>query len=195
LETVDVEGTILALLRGEKRAEALGLMMSSYGERTARFIVRRVGDPDLAHDLTQETFVRAMVGLGSFRGECRALTWLTRIAFNVVYSSHTARRRRRQGQERYVELRQQSDGASHGGERPDLAARRQEVIEAIDACFGRMNDVIGDLALLVWVEGHSFVEAATIAGMNEDAVRKRLTRARPALQRCLELRGVVGAEP
>jgi DNA-directed RNA polymerase specialized sigma24 family protein len=68
------------------------------------------------------------------------------------------------------------------------------VVEAIDACFGRMNDVIRELALLVWVEGHTFVEAATISGMKEDAVRKRLTRARPALQRCLELRGVVGCE-
>lgn len=189
----DVEGALKALMRRGKRAEALGLMMSSYGERIARFIVRRVGQPELTHDLTQETFVRAMVGLESFRGECRVLTWLTRIAFNVVYSSHTAQRRQHEGQQRYAEQRAIDEDA-RPGPRPDLAARRREIVEAIDACFGRMNDVIRDLALLVWVEGHTFVEAATIAGMKEDAVRKRLTRARPVLQRCLELRGVVGAE-
>ncbi|MBH24863.1 MAG: hypothetical protein CMH57_10495 [Myxococcales bacterium] len=69
---------------------------------------------------------------------------------------------------------------------------RQEVAQAIDACLERTNAIVRELALLVWVEGHTFTEAAEITGMSEDAVRKRLCRARPLLQRCLTQRGVVG---
>ena len=44
-----------------------------------------------ADDLSQETFLRAYQGLGSFRGRSSFRTWLYRIALNVC-SSHLKRR-------------------------------------------------------------------------------------------------------
>lgn len=38
------------------------------------------GNKDLAEDLTQETFYRAIKNIDGFRGDCKVLTWLCQIA-------------------------------------------------------------------------------------------------------------------
>lgn len=195
----EVDATLKALIVRGQHAQALGLMMGTYGDRIGRFFLRRTGRRAWSEDLTQETFIRAMRGLRKFRCESRVLTWLTRIAYNVLCTQVGRQSRLREGHARLVALEraESTDVAPAPSVHtllPDRAVRRREVMASIDACLDRMNDVIRELAILVWVEGHTFVEAAQITGMSEDAVRKRLCRARPALQRCLERRGVMGPE-
>ncbi len=200
----ELEEVIRAFITEGLYNEALGLMMTTYGERIARFLMRRLGGQvALVEDLTQETFVRAMRGLPGFRGDARIFTWLTRIAHNVLYTAVYRHQRGQQGQQALCEQVGDPQEAEElevapvvgsASPRPDGGLWRRQVAEAIDACFERMNDVVRELAWLVWVEGHSFVEAAEITGMREDAVRKRLVRARPILQRCLELRGILEEE-
>lgn len=43
------------------------------------------GDDDLAEELTQETFYRAIKNSGKFRGECKMSTWLCQIAKYTYY--------------------------------------------------------------------------------------------------------------
>ncbi|MBQ7775239.1 MAG: RNA polymerase sigma factor [Lachnospiraceae bacterium] len=43
------------------------------------------GNYDLAEDLTQETFYRAIKNSGSFRGDCKMSTWLCQIAKYSFY--------------------------------------------------------------------------------------------------------------
>lgn len=47
------------------------------------YILSICGDPDIADDITQETFYKAMKSLKAFRGECDIRTWLCRIAKNT----------------------------------------------------------------------------------------------------------------
>ena len=47
------------------------------------FLARRTGDPVLAQDLAQETFVHVLRGLPRFRGAAALRTWARRIALNV----------------------------------------------------------------------------------------------------------------
>lgn len=46
------------------------------------YILSISNDPDIADDITQDTFYKAMKSLKSFRGECDIRTWLCRIAKN-----------------------------------------------------------------------------------------------------------------
>lgn len=46
------------------------------------YILSLSNDPDVADDITQDTFYKAMKSLKSFRGECDIRTWLCRIAKN-----------------------------------------------------------------------------------------------------------------
>lgn len=47
------------------------------------FLLSRTRDPDLAEELTQETFFQAVEGIGKFRGDSSVLTWLCGIAKNL----------------------------------------------------------------------------------------------------------------
>lgn len=50
-------------------------------------------DEQLAEEITEETFYRAMRSLGSFRGECEIRVWLCRIAKNLWYTMQKKNRR------------------------------------------------------------------------------------------------------
>ena len=50
------------------------------------FLLSRTEDPDLAEELTQETFFQAVRSLSGFKGQSSASTWLCGIANNVWLS-------------------------------------------------------------------------------------------------------------
>ena len=53
--------------------------VEDFGDRLLRHALLRTGDRDVAQDLVQETFLAAVNGLRSFRGESSPATWLTAI--------------------------------------------------------------------------------------------------------------------
>lgn len=52
-------------------------------------------DPQLAEDLTQETFFQAIRGIDNFRGDCRISVWLCQIAKNLWYKELKKRKKHR----------------------------------------------------------------------------------------------------
>lgn len=54
------------------------------------------GDYDLAEELTQETFYRAIKNSGKFRGECKMSTWLCQIAKYTFYQHIDKKKRRKE---------------------------------------------------------------------------------------------------
>lgn len=51
-----------------------------------RFLLRLSGSPDIAEELTQETFFLAFEQLDQFRGTCRISVWLCQIAKHSYYA-------------------------------------------------------------------------------------------------------------
>lgn len=49
-----------------------------------RYLLSLTGDPDLAEELTQETFYQAVRTVNRFDGTCKVTTWLCGIAKNVL---------------------------------------------------------------------------------------------------------------
>ncbi len=52
-----------------------------------RYLRGITGSEDLAEELTQETFYRAVKSLKSFRGDCDVRVWLCQIGKNLYYES------------------------------------------------------------------------------------------------------------
>ncbi len=63
--------------------EAFTPLVRKYQDRLYTHIHGRVKDPELAKDLTQETWLRAFRAISSFRGDSAFYSWLYRIAENV----------------------------------------------------------------------------------------------------------------
>lgn len=62
----------------------LAAVIEIHRPRIFRFLLASLRDPDLAETLTQETFLRAWNSRSTFRGDCSTITWLTRIALNLI---------------------------------------------------------------------------------------------------------------
>ena len=60
------------------------------------FIQKYVGEPNLAEDLFQETFVRVVRSLGDFRPDASITTWIFTIARNLCLDHLKAKRRHRE---------------------------------------------------------------------------------------------------
>lgn len=63
--------------------ERMGGLMAAHGDALLRMCYLYLQDEEMARDAVQETFLKACRKWNSFRGESRALTWLTRIAINT----------------------------------------------------------------------------------------------------------------
>ena len=55
------------------------------------FVLSLSRNPDLAEEITQETFFKAMKNLRQFKNDCSVKTWLCQIAKNL-YFTHTRKR-------------------------------------------------------------------------------------------------------
>ena len=77
-------GELMVAQRVETREDlSFDEIFESYHERIYNCIYRLVGNPEEAHDLTQETFLRAYAGLPKIDGELKVGPWLYRIATNL----------------------------------------------------------------------------------------------------------------
>ncbi|BCB91933.1 hypothetical protein Psuf_092460 [Phytohabitans suffuscus] len=74
---------------------AFALLYRAHADEIFRFVHARVSQREAAEDLTSETFLRALTGIGAFtwRG-VGPRPWLLAIARNLVHDHHRARRRR-----------------------------------------------------------------------------------------------------
>lgn len=125
------------------------------------YFLRTLGDKHLAEDLAQETFVRALDGLISFRGDSSLRTWLFAIARNVLSES-----RRRRSEDSLEEAAGAAWSPDPGG--------RLAIEEALEA----LPLISREAVVLCDVLGFDPGEAASIVGSNANAFRVRLHRAR-----------------
>jgi RNA polymerase sigma-70 factor (ECF subfamily) len=56
-----------------------------HAQTVYKFLLSRCGDPDLAEDLTQETFYQAVRSIDRFDGSCKLSVWLCQIAKHLWY--------------------------------------------------------------------------------------------------------------
>jgi len=86
----DDHEAIEACRRGER--EAFDRLVERYQRDVYRLCYRFVNNHEDAHDLAQESFVKAYRALDRFRGESAFSTWLYRIAVNACLNFRAARK-------------------------------------------------------------------------------------------------------
>src|SRR3712207_8819386 len=66
------------------REEGFAELVRRYQRPIAAHVYRMVGDYDVAHDLTQEVFIKVYGSLARYRPEFKFSTWIYRILHNAA---------------------------------------------------------------------------------------------------------------
>jgi RNA polymerase sigma-70 factor (ECF subfamily) len=163
------------------------------GDRTAlnELIRRHVGwvramiygmvlnDAD-ADELSQEVFVRAIRGLGQFRGDARFSTWLRRIATNTVRSFLA--RAARPAPLADSRLTEHADARAATPEQSAIAA---ELDQRITEALGSLSPPLRAAIVLTAIEGVPVREAARIENCPVATMYWRVHKARKILKQRL----------
>lgn len=161
-------------------------LVRRYEKRLFGYFLNLVEDPATAADLAQETFVRVYRAVPRYRESGRFESWLFRIAANLVRS----RRRRPDQRAAHVSLEEtpaaERELAARGGERrPDEAAWRAELRDALEKALPQLPLVFREAVVLRDVQGWSYREIAEMLGVEEGTVKSRAHRGRQRLRELL----------
>jgi RNA polymerase sigma-70 factor (ECF subfamily) len=155
--------------------DAFGQLVEAYQPRVRRFLLNlTTGDEMLTDDLAQETFIKAYVGIRSFKGMSAFGTWLYRIAYNEFYS-HV-----RKHHEDHVE-----DIARLG----DVSTADADAIDAsmtVQEAMTRLSDNERVAVTLFYIEDQPLKQVAKIMQLPEGSVKSLIHRAKGKMRQFID---------
>jgi RNA polymerase sigma-70 factor (ECF subfamily) len=170
--------------------EAFAALMARYNQRLYRVARSILGEDSAAEDVLQEAYLRAYLGLSTFRGEAALGTWLTRIVINEAL---TTRRRRRPSEDVEVLDRPGTTVEARviafpgaGEASPESAAARSEIRRLLESAVDGLPQAFRIVFLLREVEGMSVEETAAQLSLRPETVKTRLHRARRLMRQALD---------
>ena len=169
------EMKLLALCAATDNREAFSRLVELHQDALRRFLLNLTGgNASLVDDLAQATFLKAWIGVRSFKGMSGFRTWLFRIAVNEFVSN-----RRKQAPEPL------------GGEWPQhlseigIGGGQQQSEDSLDVAtaLGALPADERMVILLFYLEDIPIKKICKITGMPEGTVKSHLSRGRTHLAR------------
>jgi RNA polymerase sigma-70 factor (ECF subfamily) len=187
------EELVIAAQNGDRCA--LGELLGRHLNMLHCFARRYTANADDAHDLVQETMLRVIRNIGSFRGESRFVTWLCSIVVNKALSD-----KRREKHIRWICLDEQGEEEARFCLRSLQDVRRNP---EEDYSHREIHHLLRHEALklpprdrFIWracdLDDCSIKKVAGALGMNPGAAKSRLGRARVRLSAAMKKTGAVG---
>lgn len=187
----ELESSLLERLRS-RDPEGYVELLKRLGGRMLAVARRMLNNEEDARDAVQEAMLACCKHIDTFDGRSQVGTWLHRIVVNACLMKRRSRSRRPErsiedllptfvddGHQSRSSAPWASQEAGEGGSGTEL---RTLVRERID----ELPDGYREVLLLRDIAGLSTEAAAEVLGMNENAVKTRLHRARQALRALLD---------
>lgn len=161
---------------------AFGRVVDTYERPLYALLVRMVGDPAVAAELCQETFLRAYRALDSYRDGAPFSPWIFRIARNLAIDFV-----RRAEFVWRAEMPGPVDGMvdPHAAS-PEAAVLAAETASAIERALAALSPSYREAVVLHLINGLSYAEMSEVTGVPIEAIKSRYLRGRVKLRRLLE---------
>lgn len=175
-------------------AEAFRGLVELYQRPILSFVTRMVGNAELADDLAQDVFLRAWRHLADYDPARKFSSWIFKIAHN-----RTIDQLRRQKLRRTVSLGDPDDDDDDGmgqvpapeeGSSPLRQAESAELQRLVQEAIADLRPSYREILLLRFEQDLQYDEIAVVLGIALGTVKVQLHRARKALARELQRRGV-----
>jgi RNA polymerase sigma-70 factor (ECF subfamily) len=160
------------------RASREAFVRSSYAE-LFRWFCRLVGSPDLAADLTQDTFSAFWESVGRIRGDASPRTWLYAIGRNL-WRKHRHRRTART-----YDVPDRLESVAEDGTSAERQAEDREFREAAERAVRELPDDLREAFVLRFWHEFDYREIEDIQGVTEALARWRFFAARRRLHETL----------
>jgi RNA polymerase sigma-70 factor, ECF subfamily len=158
--------------------DAFRALFETYRDKVYSIALRFSGDPAIAMDIAQDTFLKLFSSIRDFRGDSSFETWVYRL---VVNSCLDHRRRTR----RLTPLMGEFLGTLRASADTFAELLRAELQARVRSAVDRLSPDLRIAIVLRYTEGLSYEEIAEIVGCSLGTVASRLNRAHKALERRL----------
>jgi RNA polymerase sigma-70 factor (ECF subfamily) len=154
--------------------------------RDAAYLVayRLLGNEEDALDVVQESFIHAMRGIQSFRGQSSFRTWFYRIVTHAALDYRRWRTVRTTGSlDAEGAVDPEATGPTHRS--PAEESEANDLREAIDKALANVSEKNRAALILFALEGMSYKEVADVLGISVGTVMSRIFNARQRLRELL----------
>lgn len=160
-------------------AEDFSRAVATYRPQIFRFLLASTRDVDLAETLTQDCFLRAHRHWAGFRGDSSALTWLMRIALNLLKDHWRNRRLQfwRLTRTNSVDCDEASEWLPSGESSPEVQLLAKEKVAQVWRAVEDLSQRQRTVFLLRFVEEMEIAEIARVTGLSDGTVKAHLSRA------------------
>ena len=156
---------------------AYGRLVDRYWDRLYRWLFHLTRDRHKAEDLAQETFLKALAALKSFRPGSNFRAWLFRIGHNnFVNLKRTERRTSHQLPD---------DAVGPAVASAETIAEDRETVQVVARAVAELSPDFRSALMLRAEQGLSFKEVAAILNITEETARWRVFKARQKLMKVL----------
>jgi RNA polymerase sigma-70 factor (ECF subfamily) len=160
----------------QERRQTFRELYERYAGELHGYLRRMTQSVDLADDLTQDAFLRALTKMDTFTGNSSFKTWVYRIAMNL-YRDHLRRK---------TTVQACLDDAASEQPTPEDAAERSDEARRVRAALDGLPESLRAPVVLVRLEGMKYREAARVLGVSQAALRMRIYRGQMALLEALK---------
>ena len=156
---------------------AFAQLVERYWDRLYRWLYHLTRDRHAAEDLTQETFLRALAAVKTFRPGSNFRAWVFRIGHNNFVNQKRAERRTKH------QLPEDAPAPELGT--AEGSAENREVLAVVMRAVADLPTDFRAALLLNSVEGMPYREIAKALGTTEETARWRVFKARQKLMKVL----------
>jgi RNA polymerase sigma-70 factor, ECF subfamily len=181
MRTASDEALIDWIARGDR--QALRTLFDRHHLGLYRFVVRLIGDPSAAEDVTNDVFFEVWRQAERFEGRSRVSTWLLGMA---RYKALTVMRARREA----------SGGPGPDpdvadlGDSPEVVAQKASKAAALRRCIDALSAQHREIVDLAYYQELSVQEISELVGIPENTVKTRMFHARKHLSALLKAAGI-----
>lgn len=155
---------------------AFARLIERYWDRLYRWLYHLTRDRHAAEDLTQETFLRALAAVKTFRPGSNFRAWVFRIGHNNFVNQKRAERRTKH------QLPEDAAAPEIGGS-VEVAVENREALEMVNRAISELSADFRAALLLHVQEGLSYREVAKVLNTTEETARWRVFKARQKLMK------------
>lgn len=167
---------------------AMDALFSEYYNNVYYFALKTVKDPDIACDITQETFMEIMQTIGNLKEPAAFMTWMKQITYHqctryfrtkkdVLLDDSTDE----EGESILDNLVDESEGSI-----PAEILEKEEFRQTILGIINELSEEQRAAVLLYYFDELSVKQIAEIQNVSENTIKSRLNYARKAIKKSVE---------